>query len=85
MRRIFAAAAPEDAGERPWEDLDDFWAARDEERAAGAPVTWVEGAGDGRGQDGAGAHSTAAGPGVLPTRVVKATPAMYSPAAHWPL
>jgi hypothetical protein len=32
-----------------------------------------------------GLHNRAAGPGVLPTRVVKAIPAAYSSAAHWPL
>jgi hypothetical protein len=40
---------------------------------------------EGSAQDGRGTHSTAAGPCALPTRVVKATPATSSPAAHWPL
>lgn len=38
-------AALDDAGENPWEHLDDFWAAREEERASGPSVTWVEGPG----------------------------------------
>ncbi|MEU6256846.1 TetR/AcrR family transcriptional regulator [Streptomyces sp. NPDC047043] len=32
-----------------------------------------------------GLHNSAAGPCALPTRVVKAIPAAYSSAAHWPL
>ena len=39
------AAALEDAGEDPWEYLDVFWDARDDERAAGPAVPWVEGPG----------------------------------------
>ncbi|MFF7474111.1 hypothetical protein [Streptomyces sp. NPDC008092] len=38
-------AALDDAGENPWEYLDDFWDAREEERASGPTVTWVEGPG----------------------------------------
>lgn len=38
-------AALDDAGQDPWEYLDDFWDARDDERASSATVTWVEGPG----------------------------------------
>lgn len=51
----------------------------------GSVHRWRLGCADHSRQDGSGTHSTAAGPCALPTRVVKATPAMNSPAAHWPL
>ncbi|MET7473263.1 hypothetical protein ABZT17_02690 [Streptomyces sp. NPDC005648] len=38
-------AALDDAGEDPWEYLDDFWDAREDVRASSTSVTWVEGPG----------------------------------------
>ncbi|MFK0159035.1 hypothetical protein ACIQVK_44075 [Streptomyces sp. NPDC090493] len=38
-------AALDDAGEDPWEYLDDVWDAREDERASSAFITWVEGPG----------------------------------------
>ncbi|WP_107436420.1 hypothetical protein [Streptomyces hyaluromycini] len=44
-------AALDDAGEDPWEYLDDFRDAQDDQRASSASITWVEGPGRHRGDN----------------------------------